>query len=874
MEEINSISMEKIEKSALYANPEKKELTKSFGLKDEFISTMVKFEYQWNIGSYPNELINLLHNFVDTGRIYILFDEKINVSLNSFVSSIIHILESETDRDTLKIRIKKADRILQGTFIPFFTDFCKEYKAGPILFPIIIKIALTSIVKENTKDKEKDFAKALETEVTKSINNILNLVIKKSRVSIKENTIKFINNTLTMIPVLAQLPSEINEKKLSELLSSSGLTLSLFIKIQNLIYDNLMATIEKNLRQTVMLQKIKTKEDLSNFITLPVSKKGAEKIIKSLKQIGTKTLSTLEEKKLEIKKEIDSNFKGFDETSGILWDSITSAAKIVRDGKDGGAIDEVKDRASVLERFINKKMWSIEELMRRKQKLDNTIKELRNLETLTAEQFAQYSSKLSNLHKIDNLSGFYFAFLKHYGKNISNLSNEIISEVEQIIKTSEKTEPPEILSSFIERRFIGKKYLPEELLETFLRCFKDVIIPLYIEDTIMKLFSIWPPAVISEKDSKLPQLEKEATYVGDYLIPHGKFIKIGSFPLPAEKEERSIENSITTQLVDNFSSVITALVYDIRGSTFMGSKLGNAERESIIRKNFGERMLKISEKYGAFPIKDTGDGGILLFAENSREIAAKMFASIKSGRDWARAKLPEENLQMKEGKECAKNAILAAKEMILEAQNFVSENINEYSDWFKKGEDREYFFKGMTYAQLPPSYKKLFQIGIGITSGHIGKDVYFSTNAYGDADITGNMVRDANLYSNARNPESSVILIDTVSLINVLLNEDIIEPVTHEKKIGTLSETEIYKYLHRKTEMLAKEQSKKVTYRLKKYELLIKRIGCRILEEGKEERIVPDVSISDLGLKITDEGRIMDRKGGSIKFLYEVTPEG
>lgn len=389
----------------------------------------------------------------------------------------------------------------------------------------------------------------------------------------------------------------------------------------------------------------------------------------------------------------------------------------------------------------------------------------------------------------------------------------------------------------------------------------------------MKLFSIWPPAVVSEKSNSLPQLEKEALYVGDYLIPRGKFIKIGSFPLSTEKEDRSTENSITTKLIKNFSDVITVLVYDIRGSTFMGTKLGNAERESIIRKKFGEKMLKISEKYGAFPVKDTGDGGILFFSENSREMAAKMYAFLKTGKDWVRAKLTEEDLRMKEGNYCAKNAILAAKNMIVEAQNFVSENINEYSDWFKKEEDREYFFKGMTYAQLPPSYKKLFQIGIGITSGHIGKDVYFSTNAYGDADITGNIVRDANLYSNARNPESSVILIDSVTLINVLLNEDTIEPVTHEKKIGTLSETEIYKYLHRKTAMLAKEQSKNVTYRLKNYELLIKRIGCRILEEGKEERIVPDVTISDLALKITDEGKIIDKKGGSIKFLYEVTPE-
>jgi hypothetical protein len=518
-------------------------------------------------------------------------------------------------------------------------------------------------------------------------------------------------------------------------------------------------------------------------------------------------------------------------------------------------------------------MWSIRELMTQKKKIDRSISELRKIESISANQLVEYSSKIESVPKIESLSNFYFAFVKHYGRSIDKLPHNIVSGAEKILRLSDKTEPPEIINAFCEKHFIGKKYLPTRLLLQFLKCFEDTIIPLYIGESLMKFFSIWPPVLIREGSKNISDLEKEALYVGDLLIPVKKFIKMGDIPIPAEKGMKKEDVSITTKLVDKFSRLVSVLVYDIRGSTFMGTKLGNAKRESAIRKEFGERMLKVAEKYGAFHVKDTGDGGILFFSENSRELFGKIYAPGKIGNEWIRVRFKKTDLEPKEGKQSARMAILAAKEMMHEAQKFVSDNINEYSDWFKEGKERKLFFKGMSYAELHPSYKKIFKIGIGIASGHIEKDIHFSINAFGDPDITGNLVRDANLYSTARNPDSSVVLMDSPTLLHLLLNEEIVEPVVEKERVGGFSGTEIYKYLIDRTLQIARTRTKNVAYKLKKYGLIIEKIGYRILEEGKDERIIPSLAVSDLGLRITDAGEIRDKKGGFIKFLYEVSLE-
>lgn len=867
-----TVKVEEIEKNALYSDKEKTSLSSIFGKKEDFKNNLFKIEYRWNLAGFPQEIISLLRSFVDTGTIYVLIDEQLRASLSTYVTNFIHILENETDKNTFNERLKRTGKILEETLIPYFTEFSKAYPSGAIIFYILIKSMLSSILIGEMDDKSQEFKKRTEKEITRLTNNVLSFVKKSSHLLFKEFVTNFTNTLLRKIPILTQSIADIGSAELEEILLAKGLSLSLFNQLYNLLLNELKQTIEKNLLQTLFSQQIKNKQDLFKNIDFPISQAASEEIIKTVKQSVTKTLLSLEQKNLELEKEIKKNFDGYDETSKLLWDSINTEIKSIKDGRSISNLDEVTDRSSILSSFINKKMWSIRELLRRKKKIDFMISNLRKLEALSKDDLIKFSSELEKCTKIEGLADFYFAFIKHYGRSISKIPSKIVTGVEKILKLSERTEKKEIFDTFCKKHFITKKYFPDKLLFCFLKCFEDIIIPLYIQNTLMRFFSIWPPVSIKEGSKDLQLLEKEVLYVGDYLIPENKYLKLG-MPYTTQEDEHKKGGSLMTVIVNQFSRLVSVLVYDIRGSTFMGLKLENAEIESSIRKKFSEKMLKIAEKYGAFPVKDTGDGGILFFAENSRELYGKIYAPGRIGNEWMRVKYKKEDLMIKEGEESAKFAVLTAKEMMLEAQKFVSENIHEYSDWFKEEKERNLFFKGMNYAQLPPSYKRIFQIGIGITSGHVGKDIFFSINAFGDPDITGNLVRDANLYSNARHPDSSVILMDSSSLLNLLINEEIIEPIVVEERVGDFSETEIYRYLFEKTIKLARIREKKTDYKLKNYGLIIERIGHRILEKGKDERIIPSLSVSELGFTINDAGEFRDKKGGIIKFFYEVSLE-
>ncbi len=874
MQKREHISVEDIEKSALYSDQDKTSLSSTFARKEDFKRRLAKLEYHWNLIGYPAKVIKLLRTFINVGTIYILTDARLRSSLASYTETVISIVEGETDKEVYAQRMRKTGKQMEETLTPYFVDFCESVTAGVIFFPVIIRFMLSEILRKETRETTEKARYTIEAEVTKLTNSVLNFITKKSKIDTDEATNRFIEHVLQKIPVLACAAGDLGAKEIDKLLTSKGLPLSLFSQLHSILFNELKQTVEKNLLQSLLSHEMDSKQELLDAIEIPLSKHAAEEIISTLKRSVAKKLRAVEQKRLEVEKEIDKGFEGFEETCRTLWESIQTEVAGVKEGTGIGDIDEIADRSNVLSIYINKKLWSIRALLLNKKKLDRTIHNLRLLESISTEEIMKHSNDVERLPRISQYANLYFAFVKHYGKTASKIPSRITSAAEKLLKQEEKRSGPAAIEPYIEKHFLTKKYRPDRLILRFLSCFEDTIIPLFVQESLMEFLAIWPPPSLEQKQKDNPRLEKEILYVGDYLLPENKYLKIGKLPLSIPQDSEHIDDTIVKRLVDNYARLITVLVYDIRGSTFMGTKLGNAKIESAIRRKFGERMLEIAEKYGAFPIKDTGDGGILLFSQNSRELYGKIFAPARIGMQWMRSKYRKEDLDPVEGEDCAKMAVMTAKEMLLAAQKFVSDNIDEYGDWFKEEKERKLFFKGINYGQLPPSYKRIFQIGIGITSGQLEGDIYFSVNAYGDPDITGNLVRDANLYSKARDPDSSVILMDSPTVLNLLLNEELIEPVIEKRALGDFSETEIHRYILDKTLKLAQARSKRVAYKLTKHGLVIQRIGYRILQPGKEERIIPSINIPDLGLTVSDSGALKYKKTETVKFLYEASLEG
>ncbi len=148
--------------------------------------------------------------------------------------------------------------------------------------------------------------------------------------------------------------------------------------------------------------------------------------------------------------------------------------------------------------------------------------------------------------------------------------------------------------------------------------------------------------------------------------------------------DRALPPKEIVSYVENFRKSITVLVYDIRGSSYMGIKLHDAQKEQKIKYKFAKEMAEIAKKYNAFLLKDTGDGGIVWFAENSGSLYDHLYAESVTGRG---TKLRYSifsggEFELNPAADSAKRAILCARDMVLKAEEFIKANFMHYREWF------------------------------------------------------------------------------------------------------------------------------------------------------------------------------------------------
>jgi hypothetical protein len=276
----------------------------------------------------------------------------------------------------------------------------------------------------------------------------------------------------------------------------------------------------------------------------------------------------------------------------------------------------------------------------------------------------------------------------------------------------------------------------------------------------------------------------------------------------------------------------------------MGTKLKDVKKESEIRNLFQESMLTIAEKHGGVPIKDTGDGGIILFAENNHDIKNHKGLDIKPG--------------------CALPAVRSGIEMIQETKNFVEENINKYQDWFRETEERKINFEGATYATLPPSYQSIFQIGVGIASGSYPKEIYLEKNAFGEFDLAGMLVREANLYSRVKAREKSTVICDDATIYNLLLN---INKFTFLGDVGLKVDSSSLD-IEQGLKYWITQKTTRRGFIFDLYKIFATQLGQEISYPGSIK-----IMLGVFDITIDEAGEVKDSKGGRGKYLFELSSE-
>ncbi|TET44666.1 hypothetical protein E3J62_09680 [candidate division TA06 bacterium] len=700
---------------------------------------------------------------------------------------------------------------------------------------------------------------------------------------------------------------DIQVNDLRATIRENGLPAGLYESVHKFFVSSLSTEFERKLIELAERKPPTARRDIAKLLEGPpftvsdpglvklhrILVKKAEKLISDSIPELSEVESKLKHGEKKLKTELVHGLEGLNETLSRLSSSQESFSKLST---------ETKRKLETLEEALNRNFWSIGELKRRQAVLLEGIDNARDLRTLNPKELKDLISRgeqparisftkfTEELKLIKQKHGDGLGLLSKTERDALNdtIREQVKSYKDNLKIVKRKRESTRLLEKEQELllglstsgpgRLGAKRFDVDELLRRYLRISEGLIEPFCMSKKILSLFKVWPPES-SALSIEGTSLTDEAKYIGEELDYRRKFYRIQverTEPEPKDKPLLEIQENLDLReaIVENFAEVVTVLVYDIRGSTFMGKRLKNAQIESEIRNTFNVAMLKAAKRHGAFFLKDTGDGGILFFSGNSKEIYDLNYTTLHNEKKTSRQfTLIDEAPELNPSARAAEKAIKCAQEMVDAAKTFVQTNFAKYPNWFRETAERSIFYEGMTYANLPPQYQRIFQIGVGIASGKPGRDLSFGMNSFGDPDITGVLIRDANFYSKARDPRRSVVLCDGATLINFLLNVERFEPT--DRKEGTtelVSPERSDKFLTDEVMKWTRLKEERKGFRFSQFGIAIERIGYQLLSG---EKLVGklDLAVREENLTINKFAELLDEKGGEIKVIYEILPE-
>ncbi|TET17666.1 MAG: hypothetical protein E3J78_07310 [Candidatus Cloacimonadota bacterium] len=449
----------------------------------------------------------------------------------------------------------------------------------------------------------------------------------------------------------------------------------------------------------------------------------------------------------------------------------------------------------------------------------------------------------------------------------SRIARDVIQKTLSLfnrIEREEMRDKGKIHSLLLKFREEGKrKYQPnvQKLLRAYKKTADELLLPLLICGLLQRNIIEWP--LKDKMPSSQTKLQNEANYLGMYAIPKGKFYhfsRSGKINTSDNNLSSSLLNSATDICIKHFKKAVSVLIYDIRGSSFMTLKLHNAEREQMIIKNFHATMAKIAKEYGAFLLKDIGDGGIIWFGNNSKELYTSIYreSTTKKFKKLRHSLLSEEGLFLQSALNSSENAISCALSMIRAAEKFIKDNYVKYRDWFSDIQEKELIVEGTTYALLPPMFRSLFRLGIGISSGIPSRDVAIGPNAFGDPDLRGMLVNEAKYLSEGRDPEKSVILADHDSIFNLLFSTS---KFTYGKFFADIRNKED---MMLRVSEIVKEKLKGGALNFSGKNFTAEPYEILVLESLKATKYTPSA------LKIDENGILYNDRGEKVKVLYSI----
>jgi class 3 adenylate cyclase len=418
----------------------------------------------------------------------------------------------------------------------------------------------------------------------------------------------------------------------------------------------------------------------------------------------------------------------------------------------------------------------------------------------------------------------------------------LTNEFEQVHR--KKGRSSSLLHKFEKRGLLSVGVDFDAIKHAYYTFMKKHIVPFYCGQCLLELVQCFPPG-----QNEPLRLVRD---VANLKIMSLK----GATLLEVAEQQKSFPGDLVKS-IDMYRRCITILVYDIRGSSYMGIKLHNAVKEQRIKYKFAKEMAGIVKRYGGFLLKDTGDGGLVWFAENSESLYNHLYTESVTGRGikLRYSIFSGAEFDLIPAADSAKRAILCARDMVQRAEEFIRANFMHYREWFAEVAERTLELDGITYALLPPEFKSLFRIGVGIASGKPLTDVVFSANSYGDPDLVGPIISDAHLYSMERQPGRSVVICDLPSLINMILNIESFEYPTEEDDFD--------KYI-KKVENLRRGHH---GYQFPDHKVAITPKGIHYLEELNKAKALKGDEVTEI---VVGESNFYNAHKKKLKTVYEI----
>jgi class 3 adenylate cyclase len=671
------------------------------------------------------------------------------------------------------------------------------------------------------------FSERIQTELKKGLKSMKSLLSEGEKKYLTTQLDEFIQ-TLNSIfdegvkagisPVLIEfalkryLKIQIPSKKAIPIHKKVSLSLQFFTKRElrkKSIKKSLVRFTEKSLLIPVSLSEVKL-EDFSDFIEAGSFFCDVTRIFADC-YITPVRIETSKIDYTDIREKMKT-------TRDLIKENASRKLKDVFNEVDDLGVKEIRGHLSEIVKYINSGEAKARAL---------------NSQLLRLKDIAEVEEKV-------NVPGILRFFDPNLGDKIrENINRSKVTLNEKLSSTPE---------SFLSRSLLGRKTDLESVIDWFIKNYDEFFLPTIIELIFEDMVKVFP-------ETESESLE-EARWIG--------LLARKSDP-PAVYFIPEIDRTLSRgeSIVKDCSKVVSVMVYDIRGSSIMGKKLLNAEMEDRIRNEFQVELLKAVEDTSGFFVKDTGDGGIVLFSEESSDFNFSQI-SIPGGEI---KELQDREISLKASPDAASRAVRCARKMIDYSERFVRKNLKRYQEWFKDFDVKGIDFGGITYERLPPEYKKIFQIGIGIASGKPGEDIYLGRNVLGRLDLTGNLIRRANMYSTVHHPDRSVILIGASTMFSFVLNVGSFEPVGGEEKIEKSSYLSMQKKLIDEVVLWMKGLSG--NYVVSDYKVSLQRIDYLLDNLGERETIkLPEESVS-----VKKGVQFFDSKVREERVLYEVIPE-